>query len=145
MMRIPICFIFVSALYAIAAEPIEKQSISPGDIEKQLIDSLKDLHNRGADMFNSGEAIGAYRLFQGTLLTTRAVLAHRPDEQKFIDEAMSAAERLPTLDDRAFALHKTIENLRNRLKGPVVKDGIAPELLSPPREQKAPPKPEPPK
>lgn len=140
-MRAIMCALVLFASVSLAAEPADKQP-APANLDKQLIDVLKDLHNRGADLFNRGDALSAYRLFQGALHTTRAVLTHRPDEQKFIDEAVAAAERLPTIDERAFALHKTIENLRNRMKPAVAKDGPTPELLLPPREQKKPPAPQ---
>ena len=64
--------------------------------------------NRGADLFNKGDQIGCYRVFQGLLWTVRPLLGQHPDLQKQIDEGMTAAERLPSLDQQAKALHNIL-------------------------------------
>jgi len=129
----------------------DEKKIDARQIDKQLYDVLKEVHNRGADIYNAGDTSGCYRLFQGSLETARALLAHRPDEQKFIDNALADSEKQASIVRRAFILHESIEQLRNRLRlapgdRPAVSD---PELLNiPPREPKlipkAPPEPMPP-
>lgn len=125
----------------------EDTKVSARDIDKQLYDVLKDVHNRGADLFNAGDPAACYRLWQGALQTARAVLAHRPADRKFLDEAVAAAERLPTVERRAFALHDVVVKLRERLRsGPPDMKAEGPEFLTtPPRELKTEKKESPPK
>jgi len=99
------------------------------ELDKQLFDVLKDVHNRGADLFNAGDAIGSYRLFEGALRTARAALAHRPAEQRFIDGCLAEAEKKRLITQKAFILHETIDQLRTRLRAPAIAEPNAPELL----------------
>ena len=137
-MRIPPISALLIILIAAAPALTQDKKLNPREVDKQLFDVLKDVHNRGADIFNGGDPAGCYRLFQGSLQTTRALLGHRPDEQKFIDDSVAAAEKEPTIERRAFSLHESVEKLRIRLRGaPVVKKGGDPEYLTiPPREWK---------
>ncbi len=124
----------------------DEKQISTRKVDKQLVDVLKDVHNRGADLFNAGDTASCYRLFQGCLQTTRAMLAHRPDEQKYIDDIQADAELQPALALKAFSLHQSIEKLRLRLR-PVIaelKTDKEPEIIPLPRETR-PVLPEPPK
>lgn len=122
--------LMLAAVLPLAAQ---ERKVSARDIDKQLFDVLKDVHNRGADLYNDGHPADSYRLFQGALQTTRAALTHRPAEQKYIDDELARAEKLPTVSARAFALHESIEELRKRLRNAVKDPG--PEILSiPPRE-----------
>jgi hypothetical protein len=85
--------------------------------DKLVVDSLRDVHNKGADLFNeSKDFIGAYRLYQGALLTVRPLLAHRPAAQKLIVDGIAAAEKETMLSQKAFRLHETIEAVRALLK-----------------------------
>ncbi len=93
----------------------------PGPLERQALDQrlaevLKNVHNRGADLYNSGDAAGCYRLFQGTLLTVRPLLDHHAAAQKAIDTALSEAENDPDIRKRAFTLHRSIEDVRAQVK-----------------------------
>jgi truncated hemoglobin YjbI len=97
---------------AAAAQDVEKASI-----DKQLSDALRDMHNRAADVFNVAKDYnGAYRMFQGGLYLARPLLNHRPDVQLILDSGLQEAERMPSLPDRAMRLHKTIEDMRAKLK-----------------------------
>jgi hypothetical protein len=85
-------------------------------LDLTLVDVLKEVHNRGADLYNQGDAAGCYRLFQGSLLTIRPLLGHHTEVQKAIDAGLADAERSPDLRRRAFALHKLIEQVRNQIR-----------------------------
>lgn len=81
--------------------------------DRQIIDTLRDIHNLGADLFNRGDPSGCYHLFQGSLVTVKPLL---PDELKqAVDEALTAAARQADLNRRAFVLHEAIESVRVRL------------------------------
>jgi hypothetical protein len=156
---LPALFLCISCSSSLAADEKKPDEKKPParDVDKQLFDVLKDVHNRGADMFNGRDSLGCYRLFQGSLLTAKAVLGHRPAEQKFIDDVLAEADKEPTMERRAFVLHESIEKLRGRLRdepgelkkpekapptevkpeGPAKKKDAVPERLTvPPQELK---------
>jgi|GEM_PF-989187 len=88
--------------------------------DKLVIDTLRDVHNKGADLYNtSRDFSGAYRLYQGALETVRPLLAHRPEAQKIIDSGLATADKETDVTRKAFLLHETIENVRKYLKGAI--------------------------
>src|SRR3954452_13389277 len=96
---------------AVADDP--KPVVDPKAFDKLVVDSLKEVHNRGADLYNTGkDFVGAHRLYEGGLLAVRPLLGHRPDEQKAIDEGLAAAEKEADPARKAFMLHETIEKVR---------------------------------
>ena len=85
--------------------------------DKLLVDTLRDVHNAGAELYNnSRDFAGTYRMYQGALLTVRPLLADRPAAQKLIDEGLAKAEAEPLVSLKAFKLHETIEGVRSMLK-----------------------------
>ena len=67
---------------------------APAAFDKLVVDTLRDVHNRGADLYNTGKDFaGAYRVYEGALLTVRPLLAHRPAAQKLIEEGLAAADK----------------------------------------------------
>jgi hypothetical protein len=85
--------------------------------DKLVIDTLRDVHNKGADLYNTTKDFpGAYRLYQGALVTVRPLLAHRPDAQKLIDDGLTAADKETDVARKAFLLHEAIEAVRKNLK-----------------------------
>lgn len=114
-------------------------------LDKQLSDALRDMHNRAADLFNvQKDYHGAYRMFQGGLYMTRPLLAYRPELQQMIDSGMQDSEKLASVPERAMRLHKTIEDVRAKLKPAAA--AKPPEVKVPeskPPESKAPMNPAP--
>jgi hemoglobin len=95
-----------------AEEPADKSAV-----DRQLSDALRDMHNRAADLFNVAKDYnGAYRMFQGGLYVVRPLLNHRSDVQQILDQGMQESERLASLPDRAMRLHRTIEDMRAKLR-----------------------------
>jgi hypothetical protein len=85
--------------------------------DKLVIDSLRDVHNKGADLYNtSKDFTGAYRMYQGALTTVRPLLGHRPEAQKIIDAGLTAADKETDAARKAFLLHEAIEGVRKHLK-----------------------------
>jgi hypothetical protein len=112
------------------AEDIDKSPLDRTANDRQILDTLKELHDKGAALFDGGDHAGCYRLFQGTLLTVRILLPKEMQEE--IDRGLADAARQPAMANRAMALHKVIEEVRKRLRptaGPKSK-GM---LLNPPR------------
>jgi hypothetical protein len=82
---------------------------------QQLGELLRDVINRGADLYNSGDRNGCYRLFQGALMVLRAQLSD-PDLRKAIDGGIAEAEQMPSVDQRAHALRRVLDSVRFRVK-----------------------------
>src|SRR5262245_19328767 len=84
--------------------------------DKLISGALRDVINQGADLFNlQGDVAGCYRVFQGGLIAVKPLLGHHADLQKAIDDGLARAERLPRVVDRAFALRKVIDDIRDKL------------------------------
>jgi hemoglobin len=84
--------------------------------EQRMYDALRDVINRGADLYNGGDPNGCYRLFQGACLVIRAQAGGRGDVQSVIDEGMAEAERQNSLAARAFALRRVLDRVRANFK-----------------------------
>lgn len=107
---------FATAI-ASAADPVAGTSPSSvSDPDRLVIDALKEVHNRGADLYNSGDSPGCFRLYQGALLTVRPFLAHRPAIQKVIDDGLAEVGKTEGVKIQAFRLHEVIEDVRAKLK-----------------------------
>lgn len=99
------------------AGPPASPLADPATFDRLVIDTLRDVHNIGADLYNtSRDYDGAYRLYHGALLTIRPLLSHRPSVQQRIEAGLLEAEREPTAAHKAFRLHVVIEDVRSELK-----------------------------
>lgn len=113
--------------------------------DKSVIDSLRAVHNAGADLYNEGKDFaGAYRVYQGALLTVQPLLGHRPEAQKLIDTGLAAADKEADPARKAYLLHETIEAVRKNLKTaaepkkvaePPVKKPDEPKRIDPPQAE----------
>ena len=111
--------------------------------DKLVVDTLRDVHNKGADLYNMNKEFdGTYRMYQGALLTIRPLLAHRPAVQKLIDQGLTAAEAETSIAQKAFRLHEAIEAVRKRLKeaNTVAPKAVEPVEVAPKPKEKAPSK-----
>jgi hypothetical protein len=112
--------------------------------DKLVIESLRDVHDKGADLYNGPREFAAtYRMYQGALLAVRPLLGHRPEAQKLIDAGLLAAEKETDAARRAVKLHETIEAVRKTLKNAngITKPMDPPEKKPPEKkpEEKKPP------
>ena len=99
---------------------------------KLALDALKDVHNRGADLYNDGDPVGCLRMYQAALITVRPFLVHLPAVQKLIDTGLAEAqsyepgptplEKAQTAKRQAFRLHELIEQVRAELKLAIAKN-----------------------
>jgi hypothetical protein len=105
--------------------------------DKLVVDSLRDVHNKGADLYNTAKDFpGAYRMYEGALLTVRPLLGHRPEAQKLIADGVAAAEKESDVARRAFMLHETIEKVRAHLKTTAAAEPKKPDELKKPDDKK---------
>jgi truncated hemoglobin YjbI len=93
------------------AGPMDRKAL-----DAALYNNLKDVVNRGAALYNSGDQAGCYRLFEGALMTVRPLLAHHPELQKAVDDALKGAEQDPMLSRRAFMLRAALDKVRADIK-----------------------------
>jgi hypothetical protein len=100
--------------------------------DKQASEALRTVHDRGAELYNAGDAAAGYRIYEGGLIVARGLLGHRVDLQKMITDGMADAERQPSVARRAFVLHELIEKVRVELRGKKPSEAIT----VPPREIK---------
>jgi hemoglobin len=97
----------------------------PAPLDRKVLDqhvynTLRSVINHGANLYNSGDWNGCYRLYEGALMTLRPLLDHRPELQKAIDTGLDKAQGTSALSRRAFVLREVIDKVRADTKGPAV-------------------------
>jgi hemoglobin len=112
------------------AAPLDRKTI-----DTMVFNSLRDVINRGADLYNSGDWAGCYRLYEGALMATRPLLEHRPDLQTAIRDGLRAAESDSVLYNRAFVLRRVIDKVRVDVN-PNPKSAVKPEDKGEKKEKK---------
>ena len=109
----------VGVLAAAGAAPAaDEKPAGPMDgkaLDTALYNNLRDVINRGAALYNSGDQAGCYRLFEGALMTARPLLAHHPALQKAITDGLTGAEQDPMLSRRAFVLRSVLDKVRDEI------------------------------
>lgn len=86
--------------------------------EKQLSDTLREVINKGAKLFNEqGDYPACYRLYEGAALTVRPLLGQYPGLQGKIDSALSEASAHPSVVQKAFLVRKALDEVRKQLGG----------------------------
>jgi len=86
-------------------------------LDGMIYTNLKEVINHGADLYNSGDWNGCYRLWEGALMSIKPLLAHHGDLQKTIDTALTNARQDAMLYRRAFVLRTALDQVRSELKG----------------------------
>jgi hypothetical protein len=99
-----------------AADPPAATSTPNAELDRLAVEVLKDLHNRGADLYNAADAPGALRLYEATLRSVGPFLAHRPKVQAAIADGLAEAFKLDGAKAQAYRLHELIDQVRNDLK-----------------------------
>jgi hemoglobin len=90
-------------------------TVNTRTIDENLHRVLRDVINRGADLFNQGDHRGCYYLYQGALMTARSQLAHHPDVQKIIDNGLSGIDPSSSMGRRAWALRAVLDQVRDKI------------------------------
>jgi hypothetical protein len=108
-------------------------TIDVAGFDRLVIETLRDVHNRGAALYNdSKDYPGCYRYYEGSIRTIRPLLAHRPAIQKSIDADLAKLDKMESAREKAFRLHEMIESVRRQLKD------SAPPAPVPPSPKSAP-------
>jgi hypothetical protein len=131
------------AAFGLAQPPAVPRPPTLTDLDRIAIDVLRDVHNRGAELYNRGYPAECYRMYEGALITVRPFLAHRPAVQKKLDDGLAEVAASPDgVKVQAFRLHELIEQVRADLKAEV-KKAEAEKAEAKPPDQPQPAKPEP--
>jgi hypothetical protein len=133
---------FLAAVFALGLVAAASAQSPPtlAELEKRAVDVLRDVHNRGAELYNRGDAAGCYRMYEGALVAVRPFLAHRSAVLKTLDDGLADVAKSPDgVKVQAFRLHELIEQVRADLKGEAKK--TEPVSKAPPRKDSAPAKP----
>ena len=86
------------------------------DLSKKAVDVLRVLHDRGADLYNGGDAPGAVKVYQTALGAVSPFVAHHPAIQKAIADGLAEADKADGDRAKAFKLHEVIEQVRTDLR-----------------------------
>lgn len=104
------------------------------DFDKQVIATLKTVHNSGADLYNGNDYSACYYMYLGSLTTLEPLLKHHPK----IQQTMAQGRRKITgmavdgIKVQAFKMHEVIETVRNELQAEVKQmEKPAPGKLNP--------------
>ena len=90
--------------------------LSRAEIDERIFKQFRDVINRGATIHNNGDPAGCYRLYQGALIGTTALLDHRPELQAAITKGLRDADQMPDPSEQAFALRKILDTIRSTIK-----------------------------
>ena len=101
------------------------------DLSKKAVDVLRVLHDRGADLYNAGDAPGAVKVYQTALGAVSPFVAHHPAIQKAIADGLAEAEKADGDKAKAFKLHEVIELVRADLRAvfPLLLRAVLPALF----------------
>ncbi|MFQ3593675.1 MAG: hypothetical protein SNJ82_10910, partial [Gemmataceae bacterium] len=89
-----ILFLAASSAQELPASPEPRGEYRPDPkLDAALAASLKEVINRGVDLYNGGEIASCYRLYEGALRAIKPLLGHRPALPKVIDEKLVESEK----------------------------------------------------
>ncbi len=109
-----------------AARADDAKSLDRAALDQQIYKTLRDVINKGAELYNNGDQNGCYRLYEGAVLALQPLLDHRPNMQKAIITGVDNARRNPDLARRAFVLRDVIDQIRNDINPKKADDGSKP-------------------
>ena len=115
-MRCPLLFALAIGLAASPLRADAPAAIPARDLDGIAVEVLKEMHNRGAELYNAGDASGCLKVYATALSTAKPFLKHRPAIQKMIDDGLAEAEMADGAKLQAFGLHKLFLKVRADLE-----------------------------
>jgi hemoglobin len=106
---VPLAAVLLGGLGNTVRAAEDEKHASPAD--QKVYDTLRDIINEGADLYNSGDQAGCYRLYEGALRALRP-LGH-DSWGKAINDGLAQADRTPSVGERAFVLRGVIDRIRD--------------------------------
>jgi hemoglobin len=121
------CLVALVCVAPLCAGPVaDAKPLERAALDQQIYKSLRDVINKGADLYNNGDPNGCYRLYEGAILAIQPLLEHRPDMQKAITTGVDRARRNPDLGRRAFVLREVIDQIRGEINPKKTEEGPKP-------------------
>ena len=108
--RIAIAACFLIALGGTAQA--DEKSIERAELGKWAANIAHDATVTGTEIFNKGEHLGCYRLYQGTLQALMPLLDHRPKLAASVKDKMDKAMKMRPADG-AFVLREALDMVRD--------------------------------
>jgi hemoglobin len=90
-------------------------SLATSELDARIDKALFQAINSGVQVYNTGDAAGCYRLYQGALLGVWPFLSHRPELQESVKKALASAETTGSYAQKAFALRATLDDVRYKV------------------------------
>jgi hypothetical protein len=128
----PVLLLPLFCLSVVSASPLSESPEPPvasssedrpdAKLDLALAAGLKELINRGVDLYNGGEIASCYRLYEGALRAIKPLLRHRPELPKIINEKLAEAEKESVTWRKAFALRAALDKVRSELIKPLPDD-----------------------
>lgn len=100
--------------------------MTPTALDSTALAILKEVHNLGAGLYNAGDPVGAFRLYEGALRACSPFLPHRPAVQQRIRDGLAEVDKTDGGRVRAFRLHELMEEVRADLKATRTPRGYQP-------------------
>lgn len=91
-----------------SGKPLERK-----DLDESIYQTLREIIDRGADLYNQGDWNGCYRLWEGALMSLKPLLDHRPKLQEAIEDGIGKARQEPVLWQRAWTLRPILNEIRS--------------------------------
>ena len=107
---------FLSAAFGLGADAQQPKAVSESELDRIASDVLKEMHNKGAELYNANDSAGCLKVYSTALQSVRPFLKHRAAIQKTIDAGLLEVEKLDGAKARSFRLHEIIERVRADLK-----------------------------
>jgi hemoglobin len=122
--------VIAAALLAVGASGAAQAGEGDVPLERKALDqklhrTLRDVINRGAETYNTGDPAGCYQIFRGALMTAHPLLDHHPELQKSIAAALADAERSPDPRRRAWVLRRSLDEVRAQVGGKDASPAVA--------------------
>jgi hemoglobin len=93
------------------AEPLSRKAL-----DEAVYDLTRDMLAEGAQLYNAGYQTACAYLFRGALTSMAPLLDHRPDLQRAVRQGLANAQRMASVDDRAWALHYLLVRVQTDLR-----------------------------
>lgn len=99
--------------------------MNEAELDTVALAIIKEVHNQGAALYNGGDPVGAFRLYEGCLRTCQAFLTYRPAVQQRIRDGLAEVDRTDGGRVRAYRLHELMDEVRQDIKA-TRQPGVAP-------------------
>jgi hemoglobin len=102
------------AVAVVSPARTDEAGMSREAVNAQLYASLREVINRGAELYNQGDAAGCFHVYQGALLAVRPALTK--EQQRNVEAALGDATREADVRRRAWVLRNALDGIRTQVR-----------------------------